>query len=83
MCNSEKNVNNSTREPVACRIGGFGQEIIDAGEEHDVGDDEALNRIDVNEWHEVAIIMDRLFLVLFIIFTVTPTALFLSLMASG
>ncbi|XP_048736461.1 neuronal acetylcholine receptor subunit alpha-7-like [Ostrea edulis] len=83
LCNSEKNVNNSTREPVACRIGGFGQEIIDAGEEHDVGDDEALNRIDVNEWHEVAIIMDRLFLVLFIIFTVTPTALFLSLMASG
>jgi hypothetical protein len=73
-------VKNSTKEPN--RIGGFGQDIIDVGEEHDVGDD-AINGSDVNEWQEVAVILDRLFLVLFIIFTVTPTASFLSLMAGG
>ncbi|XP_061164478.1 neuronal acetylcholine receptor subunit alpha-7-like [Saccostrea echinata] len=82
LCDSEIYLKNTTRElQTEVDVRHIGNPADRTGE--DLSYDIQQNVNDINEWQEVAIIMDRLFLIIFIAFSITPTVLFLSLMTSG
>lgn len=64
---------------ISLNVTNFDNEITHS-EKIRISDDTGMTESHVNEWQEIAMVIDRMFLVIFIVITFTTTVVFLKLM---